>query len=118
MVDDTQHYSPSQSPVSPKNLEENFDAADPSPEHDTVAGRRKAAKRQASDEDENPKPNEKKKKGEVSREDDDGKEDPAQDSQTKNRRLLTQRTQRPMASAPRNPRTRRMARFPMMMVAT
>lgn len=101
MVDDTQHYSPSQSPVSPKNLQKNFDAADPSPEHDTAAGRRKAAKRKASDEDdETPKPNEKKKKkkGEVSREDDDGKEDPPK---TRKRKQKAADTENPKTTGKR-----------------
>ena len=71
MVDGTQHYSPSESPISPKNLEKALDAADSSPEHETAAGRRKVAKRKASDEAENPKPTEKK-----SKKKEDGKEDP------------------------------------------
>ena len=78
IVDDTQHYSPSQSPVSPKNLAKNFDAAAaPNAKDETSVGGRRAAKRKASDEAGNPMQNEKKqKKKTVQGEDDNGMENP------------------------------------------
>eukprot|EP00435_Cladocopium_sp_Y103_P066776 s166_g29.t1 len=78
IVDDTQHYSPSQSPVSPKNLEESFEAAEASSSDETPAGSGKAAKRKALDEAEDSRPKEKKRKkaAEVLGKADKGKQDP------------------------------------------